>query len=100
MQTEKVISATEARIHFGEVMRHAQTGPVVVERGGVPQVVVLSKKAYDDLVAGAQRKGWKNLLEEAHQRVRKDLGGRQLPSAEETIRAGREERSEQIEGLR
>lgn len=100
METNKVISATEARIHFGEVMRQAQAGPVVVERGGIPQVVVLSKKAYDDLVAAAPQKGWKDLLKEAHRRVRKDLGGRRLPPAEETIRAGREERSEQVDGLR
>jgi len=100
METNKVISATEARIHFGELMRQAQNGPVVVERGGIPQVVVLSKKAYDDLVVGAPRMDRKSLLEEAHRRVRKDLGSRRLPVVEETIRAGREERSEQIDGLR
>ena len=100
METEKIISATEARIHFGEVMRQAQTGPIVVERGGVPQVVVLSKKAYDDLIAALPQKGRKHLLKEAHRRVQTDLGGRRLPQAEETIRAGREERSEQVDGLR
>jgi prevent-host-death family protein len=100
METEKIISATEARIRFGELMRQAQAGPVVVERGGVAQVVVLSKSAYDDLVAAAQQMGWKHLLEEAHRRVRMDLGDRRLPPAEDFIRAGREERSEQVDRLR
>jgi prevent-host-death family protein len=97
---ERVISATEARIHFGEVMRQAQNGPVVVERGGVPQVVVLSKKAYDDLVAAEPHKGRKRLLEEAHRRVRMDLGGRRLPPAEQIVHEGREERSGEVKGLR
>jgi len=39
---DKTISATQARIHFGEVMQDAQNGPVIVERDGKPQVVILS----------------------------------------------------------
>ena len=38
----RTISSTEARIRFGEVMRHAQDGPIIVERDGQPQVVIIS----------------------------------------------------------
>ena len=43
----KTISATKARINFGDVMKQAKIAPVIVERGGKAEVVVISKKAYD-----------------------------------------------------
>ena len=47
----KTMSATEARIHFGELMRHVteQKEPVFVERAGKPQVVVISVAEYEQL---------------------------------------------------
>jgi prevent-host-death family protein len=44
---EHVVSATEARIHFGELMRRAveKQVPTIVERGGEPHVVILSVAA-------------------------------------------------------
>jgi len=87
------ISATEARIHFGEVMRRARQGPIIVERDGKPEVVVLSKESFDALLAGlAGSAGWKKLLEEAHQRVRADLAGRTLPEPESILSELRQER--------
>lgn len=59
------VSATEARVHFGELMRHVvdKAEPVVVERGGHPQVVVLSVERYEELVqAQEDRDGWKDLV--------------------------------------
>ena len=40
----KTMSATDARIHFGELMRHVteRQEPVFVERAGKLQVVVIS----------------------------------------------------------
>ncbi len=45
------MSATEARVHFGELMRRVVEGqePVIVERGGKPKVVVLSVAEYERL---------------------------------------------------
>jgi len=48
------VSATEARIHFGELMRTAveEGEPIVIERGGKAHVVVLSMDAYRRLLEG------------------------------------------------
>ena len=99
----RVITATEARIHFGEVMREVVENqqPVIVERGGKPQIVLLSIDEYENLLAGqAQREDWRSLLAQAHERIRADLGGRPLPPPEEIIREMREERDAQIMDLR
>lgn len=92
----KTISATKARINFGDVMKQAKIAPVIVERGGKAEVVVLSKKAYDQLVAKKKDKDWRKLLEEAHESIRIALNGRELPDPAEMIRQGREERDEQL----
>ena len=93
---QKVISATQARIHFGDVMKQAKIAPVIVERDGKAEVVVISKKAYDQLVAANTQSNWRQLLEEAHESVRTALKGRELPDPAEIIRQGREERDEQL----
>lgn len=92
----KTISATKARINFGDVMKQAKIGPVIVERGGKAEIVVLSKKAYDQLIAANQRKDWRRLLEEAHKSIRAEIGDRQLPDPAEMLRLAREERDEQL----
>ncbi|MFN8387243.1 MAG: hypothetical protein U0V48_15120 [Anaerolineales bacterium] len=47
-------------------MKQAKIAPVIVERGGKAEVVVLSKKAaYDQLVAENKGKDWRKLLDEA-----------------------------------
>jgi prevent-host-death family protein len=96
---ERIISATQARIRFGEVMQEAQKTPIIVEKDGKPQVVVLSKRAYDALMAAAPGQSWRNLLEEAHRRVREELAGRNLPAPEDIIVQEREARSEQFDHL-
>ena len=65
---EKIISATQARIHFGELIREAHNQPVTVEKDGKPQVVVISKQAYDELISGSLRAGWRDLLGKTHRR--------------------------------
>jgi prevent-host-death family protein len=47
-----VLSATEARIHFGEVIKRAYLGGerLVVERDGIPVVVILSFPDYERLI--------------------------------------------------
>jgi len=96
----RIISATQARIHFGELMVEAQKGPVVVEKDGKPQVVVLSKQAYDTLLATSPPGGWRELLRQAHQSVQAELSGRQLPPPEEMILQDRKDRDERQDALR
>jgi len=99
----RVVTATEARIHFGELMREVVENqqPVIVERGGKPQVVVLSINEYETLLAGkVQREDWKELVRWAREQVRADLGDRKLPPAEDIIREMREERDAQLMDLR
>lgn len=92
----RTISATKARINFGDVMKQAKIGPVIVERGGKAEVVILSKKAYDQLVAAKRGEEWMRLLEEAHKRIRAEIGNRKLPDPAEMLRLAREERDEQL----
>jgi prevent-host-death family protein len=92
---ERVVSATEARIRFGELMRWAVEGcePVIVERGGKPHVVVLSVAEYERLQTGRrERESWKELVHRAREQIRAELGERELPPPEEVIWQMREER--------
>ena len=93
---QKTISATQARIHFGDIMKQAKVAPVIVERGGKAEVVVLSKKAYDRLVAANRQTDWQAKLEDLHKRIKTELAGRTLPDPADMIREGREERDEQV----
>jgi len=92
----RTISATEARVHFGEVMRKAKSGPVIVERDGKADVVVISKQEYDRLVENVPKQDWWSMVEELHAKLRVELAGRTLPDPAEIIRQGREERDEQL----
>lgn len=91
---EQIVSATQVHRHFSEVMRRARIGPVIVERNGVQEVVILPKQMYDRLVANAPRPDWRELLEEAHQIIRAEVGDRQLPDPAEMIRQGHEDGDE------
>ena len=100
----RTMSATEARVHFGELLRrvteNAET--IVVERGGKPQVVVLSLDEYERL-RGAQEpaEDWWDLAERSRQRIHESRGGRPLPDIEQMIRDMRDERDAQLlEALR
>ena len=92
----KTISATKARINFGDVMKQAKIAPVIVERGGKAEVVVLSKKAYDQLVAAKTHANVQKRIEALHQKIRAELAGKSTMDTAEIIRQGREERDEQI----
>jgi prevent-host-death family protein len=100
----RVVSTTEARNRFGALVRRVvEDGePVVVERSGKPQVVVLPIEAYERLSASVPHSsnGWRTLLDEALAEIEAQLGGTPLPAAEETIEAMREERDAQLLDLR
>lgn len=92
----KTISATKARINFGEVMKQAKIAPVIVERGGKAEVVVISKKAYDQLIAAKSQTDIQKRIKALHAQIRKELAGKDLPDLADVIRQGREERDEQL----
>ena len=92
----KTISATKARINFGDVMKQAKIAPIIVERGGKAEVVVLSKKAYDQLIAAKAHADIQKRIEALHKKIRAELKGKTLTDPAELIRQGREERDEQL----
>ena len=99
---ERVVSATEARIHFGELMRQAVDShePIIVQRGGEAHVVILSVDAYERLLSQREQADWKDLVDRARAQIRNELRGRELPPPEEILRQVREERDEQLLSLR
>ncbi len=99
----RTMSATEARIHFGELMRHVveERESVIVEHSGEPYVVVLSMDEYQRLLAAREEgEDWQELVRQARERVASDLGGRELTPPEDVLREMRKERDEQLAPLR
>jgi prevent-host-death family protein len=102
---DNVIGATEARVHFGELMRQVteEERVVVVQRDGTPQVVVLSVAAYERLRSAAGREDVLGRAAELSARIAARRGGQPLPPADEMIREAREARHDQLDsalGLR
>jgi prevent-host-death family protein len=100
---ERKISATDARIHFGELMRRVVENQesVIVERSGEPHVVVISVDEYERLMAAQEeQEDWRELVAHARAQVRADLGDRKLTPPEEVLRQIREERDERLAPLR
>ena len=91
---QQVVSATEARIHLGELMRQAvdNRAAIVVERGGQPHVVILSIGEYRRLQrAVRQQEHWRDMVGEARSLIEVDLSDRELPPPDEVLRQIREE---------
>ncbi len=102
---ERKMTATDARIRFGEVMRRVveQGEQIIVERAGQPQVVILSVAAYEQMKVAQQQEGWREALARAIQigtRIRARREGQPLTPPEEVIRQAREERDAQLADLR
>jgi prevent-host-death family protein len=95
------ISATEARVHFGEIMQDALRSqqPIVVEKAGKPQVVILAFERYQQLVSNEQE-DWQTMLANVHAMIKADLQGGKLSSAVEMVEAGRRARDEELADLR
>jgi prevent-host-death family protein len=99
---ERTVSATEARVHFGELLDSVtQKGDIVyVERAGVPQVVVVSVEAWKKRTSGNPLEGFMDELEEHWAFIEEERKAGRFKDfdAAELIRAGREERDEQLLG--
>lgn len=98
------MTATEARIHFGEVMRRVveQGEQVIVERDGRPQVVILSVAEFERMRGGSQAEDWEPLLAEiiafgAAMDARR--GGQPFTPPADILREVREERDAQLTDL-
>jgi len=103
MSMERVISATDARVRFGQLMQRVAENDetVIVERDGVPRVAILSIENYRNLKGEeSSLKQWEADLRRVHERLRVELGDRQLPSSVELIQQMRAERDEQLDRLR
>jgi prevent-host-death family protein len=92
-----VISATEARVHLGAILDRLERegGPIIVERGGRAQAVLLSLTAYERLSEAPASTDAK-LMERARAlrtRVKQRAGG-PLPDPTTIIHDARNERNE------
>ena len=97
----KVVSATEARVHFGELLRRVSKGEtVLVERAGLLQAAVLPSAEYERLLAGLEPEAWRERARLARERIRAEVTGVALPSPEEVIGLEREERDDRLGSLR
>ncbi len=92
----KTVSATHARIHFGEIMRHVveQAEPVVVERSGKPLVVVLSVENYEKLTGRKRLDETSSALERLSTLHSRRTSGVDGHTVNDTINNLREERHE------
>lgn len=95
---DDVVSATEARIHFGELTRRAveQRKPIVVERSGQPHVVILAYDQYERLLDQQKPADWRESVQRARAQIEKELKGRRLPPPAQVLARAREERDEQL----
>lgn len=99
----ETVSATEARVHFGELLTKVVTTqqPVVVERSGEPQVVIVPVAEYERLSgAGDARESWEVQVGHIHALIRKETRGRKMLPAEQLIDEGRDERDATFLDLR
>jgi len=88
-KAQNTISATQARTHFGEVIKRAYVNQeqVVVEKDGVPVVVILSLPYYKQLLQEVKLARFERLSREAGlEAERAGLTEEQLEQEMETIR--------------
>ena len=98
---QMTVSATEARIHFGEIMQDAvlRQQPIVVEKAGKPQAVILAYELYQQL-AGNEQENWQARLARAQAKLDAYLAGRELSNAVDMLEEGRRARDEELADLR
>jgi prevent-host-death family protein len=100
---ERIVSATEARVRFGEMIQRVVNNQeiIIVERSGEPQIVLLSLVQYQRLKDAEQAQvDWRERVDKAREQIAHDLNGAELKPPEEVIRRMREERDAQLMDLR
>lgn len=93
----RTVTATEARVHFGQLMQQVvqSNQPTVVEKTGQPQVVIVSAAMYEQVRAQLETPAQEDALARIIQaaaagRTRKGCNG--LPAAADMVNTGRETR--------
>jgi len=100
---ERRMSATQARINFGEVLRYVaeERQPVIVERAGTPHAVIIAIEEYEQLKKEQQQQLTLDTAlrqtQVARALTRKELAGKQLPDIVDTIHQIREERDAELD---
>jgi prevent-host-death family protein len=79
----KRVSATQARVQFGEILRTVQEDgeTIVVERDGHAAAVILPVAAYERLGDEARSPNWRARIAALHGLWESELGRRRLPDA-------------------
>jgi prevent-host-death family protein len=97
---ERVMSATEARVHFGEVLKAVaeQGDSVIVERAGQRLAVVVPISEYEHLRARNRWEGFEERMRKHRAYLEAEYAAGRLRDFDfvEAIRLGREERDEQL----
>lgn len=88
----RTVSATEARVHFGELLQKVESdgGPVIVEKGGKPVAVILSTRRYEEMTRESEIDDWQERARRSRELVAKWLGDRAMPDVDEMINFGHE----------
>ncbi len=97
----KTMSATEARIHFGEVLDEVEEegARIIIERSGKPAAAIVSMRDLGLIKVNAYDRT--NAIEKVRalrERIAVHRSGEPLPDATEDIRAMREERDAELLG--
>jgi len=99
---ETTVTATEARVRFGEMMRRVteENNTIIVARGGEPTMVMLSVDEYKRLQTAVQnQEHWLDRVRQTRAQLADKLGDREIPPSEEIIRQMREDRDAQLAHL-
>lgn len=94
----RTISATEARVHFGEIVRSANetNQPIFIEKAGKEVAVLLSPYEYRRLVE-TKDDDWLELVQESQRIFAKNRTSELERNAAELICADRKERDAQLD---
>ncbi len=97
-ELKRTVTATEARVHFGELLQRVtrDQDTVIVERGGVPQAVVMSVAEYERLRTLGKTTDWRERARAAREIVRAEVGDKPLPAPADLVHAMRAERDEEL----
>jgi prevent-host-death family protein len=87
----RTMTATEARVHFGELLDTVKTGErVVVEKSGRPVAVFISPQEYEALTCKRLNEDVLQAAERSRERMAEILNGGPLPDIREMIDFGRD----------
>ena len=87
----RTITATDAHVHFGEMIKQVSGSqePVVIDQDGIPVVVILSFDAYENLLRDANLTRFERLSRAAGlEAERQGLTEEQLEAEMEAIKQG------------